>query len=62
LLGLPTDGGNGLFEAEWFDKGHVLAPFLNAKPNEFATAIDTLAQQYQQYLNTQLTGLETHLG
>lgn len=46
LLGLPTDGGKGLFEAEWFDDGHALAPFLNSKPSEFVAAVKNLTKQH----------------
>ena len=42
LLGLRMNDGKGLFEAEWFNKGHDLEPALNAKPSEFAATIDKL--------------------
>ena len=39
-LGLCMKNGKGLFEAEWFSKGHELAPYLNAKPSQFVKAIE----------------------
>jgi hypothetical protein len=39
-LGLCMKNGKGLFEAEWFSKGHPLAPYLNAKPSQFVKAME----------------------
>ncbi|PIE62225.1 MAG: hypothetical protein CSA25_06110 [Desulfobacter postgatei] len=41
FIGLPVYQEKSLFESQWFDHGHKLAPFLNAKPSELSRAIDS---------------------